>query len=44
LSVPTVAMRNGDLSAYSDPLTGYPGNIIPKSQLNPFAQKLLNEF
>ena len=44
LSVPTAAMRNGDLSAYPDPLNGYPGNIIPKSELNPFAQKLLNEF
>ena len=44
LSVPTAAMRNGDLSAYPDALTGYPGNIIPKSELNPFAQKLLNGF
>jgi hypothetical protein len=44
LSVPTQAMRNGDLSAYSDPLTGYTGNIIPKDQLDPFAQKLLNLF
>ncbi len=52
LSVPTQAMRNGDLSAYLDPanggsdnaLTGYPGNIIPKSELNPFGQKLLNFF
>ena len=44
LSVPTVAMRNGDLSAYPDPLNGFPGNIIPKSELNPFSQKLLNEF
>lgn len=49
-SVPTVAMRNGDLSAYLDPangglanaLTNYPGNIIPKSQLNPYTQALLN--
>lgn len=44
LSVPTQDMRNGDLSAYSDPLTGYPGNQIPKSELDPFAQKLLNLF
>jgi hypothetical protein len=44
LSVPTEAMRNGDLSAYPDPLNGFPGNIIPKSDLNPFSQKLLNEF
>jgi hypothetical protein len=50
LSVPTQAMRNGDVSAYLDPsqggsanlLTGYPGNIIPQSQLNPYAQSLLN--
>jgi Carboxypeptidase regulatory-like domain/TonB dependent receptor-like, beta-barrel len=50
LSVPTQAMRNGDLSAYLDPsqggsdnlLTGYPGNVIPKSQLSPYAQKLLD--
>ena len=44
LSVPTQAMRNGDLSAYSDPLTGYDGNIIPKSELDPTAQKMLNLF
>ena len=43
-SVPTAAMRNGDLSAYSDPLTGYPGNIIPQSQINPYVQKALNAF
>jgi hypothetical protein len=50
LSVPTQAMRNGDLSAYLSPslggsanqLTGYPGNIIPASQLNAYSQKLLN--
>jgi len=49
-SVPTQAMRNGDLSAYLNPslggdgveLNGYPGNIIPASQLNPFTQKLMN--
>jgi len=52
LSVPTQAMRNGDLSAYLDTglsgadnhLIGYPGNIIPNDHLNPFAQKLLNLF
>ena len=51
-SVPTQAMRNGDLSAYLNPdlggdgieLTGYPGNQIPKSALNPYTQKLLNVF
>ncbi len=42
LSVPSLAMRNGDLSAYTDPLAGYPGNKIPKSEINPFAQKLLD--
>src|SRR5262249_36520199 len=44
LNVPTEAMRNGDLSVYSDPLTGYTGNQIPKSDISPFAQKLLNLF
>ncbi len=52
LSVPTAAMRNGDLSAYLLPenggsanaLTGYPNNQIPKSQLNPFTQAVLNRF
>ena len=44
LSVPTQAMRNGDLSAYSDQLTGYPNNIIPASQISPFSRKLLNLF
>jgi hypothetical protein len=52
LSVPTQAMRNGDLSAYLDPanggstnqLNGYAGNIIPQSQLSPYSQKLLDLF
>jgi len=43
-SVPTGAMRNGDLSAYPDPLTAYPGNIIPTSQINSYSQKILNNF
>ena len=51
-SVPTQAMRNGDLSAYLNPnlggdgveLTGYPNNQIPKSMLNPYTQSLLNVF
>ncbi len=51
-SVPTLAMRNGDLSAYlsavnggaANQLTGYPGNIIPASQLNPYSQKVLSAF
>ena len=50
LSVPTQAMRNGDLSAYlsdanggsANVLTGYPGNIIPQTQLNSFAQSFSN--
>ena len=49
-SVPTEAMRNGDLSAYlsdanggsANLLNGYPNNQIPASQLNPYTQKLLN--
>ena len=50
LSVPTQAMRNGDMSVYLNPsnggsanaLTGYPGNIIPQTQLNSFAQSFSN--
>ena len=42
LNVPSEAMRNGDLSVYSDPLTPYPDNKIPASDISPFAQKLLN--
>jgi hypothetical protein len=50
-TVPTQAMRNGDLSAYlsaanggaANQLTGgYPNNQIPASQLNPYTQKLMN--
>ena len=52
LSVPTAAMRNGDLSAYltdanggsANQLTGYPGNQIAPSQINPFATAILNRF
>jgi hypothetical protein len=40
-SVPTAAMRNGDLSAYTDPIIGHPGNKIPASQLSPYSQKAL---
>jgi len=43
-SVPTAAMRNGDLSGYSDPLAPYPGNQIPVSQLNSYSQKALGLF
>jgi len=38
-SVPTAAMRAGDLSAYSDPITGYVNNQIPASQISPYAQR-----
>jgi Carboxypeptidase regulatory-like domain len=49
-SVPTQAMRNGDLSAYllpanggaSNALTGYANNQIPASALNPFSERLLD--
>jgi hypothetical protein len=52
LSVPTAAMRSGDLSAYlsdanggaANALTGYAGNQIPTSQLNPFALAVMNRF
>jgi hypothetical protein len=51
-SVPTEAMRSGDLSAYlsalnggsANQLTGYPGNIIPASMLNPYSQRVLSTF
>jgi len=43
-SVPTAAMRSGDLSVYSDPLTGYPGNQIPASQISSYAQKAMALF
>ena len=36
-SVPSVAMRSGDLTAYD-------GTIIPKSQINPYSQKLMDFF
>ena len=47
LSVPTVAARAGDLSAYGvniyDPNTGqqFPGNVIPQGRLSPQAQAIL---
>jgi len=49
-SVPTEAMRNGDLSTYlsaanggsANQLTGYTNNQIPANMLNPYTQKLLN--
>jgi hypothetical protein len=51
LSVPTAAMRAGDLTNLPggpaiDPATGapFPGNQIPKSQLNSVGQSLLNNY
>lgn len=52
LSTPTEAMRTGDLSQYLLPenggsanaLTGFPGNQIPASMLNPWSKALLNSF
>jgi hypothetical protein len=47
LTVPTLAARSGDLSAYGvniyDPLTGqqFPNNVIPQGRLSPQAQRLL---
>jgi len=46
-SVPSVALRNGDLSAYStaikDPNTGlpFPGNQIPANRISPLSQNVL---
>jgi hypothetical protein len=48
--VPTPAMRRGDFSAVSspitDPLTGgpFPGNIIPASRLDPVSVNLINTY
>ena len=51
-SVPTAAMRAGDLSVYLDAvnggaanqLTGYPNNQIPASMINSYSQKAENFF
>jgi hypothetical protein len=43
-SDPTAAMRAGNLSAYADPITGYPGNQIPLSQINPYATRSFGLF
>ncbi len=40
-SVPTAALRSGDLSAYSGTINGYPGNIIPSSKISPLSVKAL---
>jgi hypothetical protein len=46
-SVPSMALRNGDLSVYSygikQPGTGvpFPGNVIPQSQISPIALNVL---
>jgi len=51
-SVPTAAMRTGDLSAYlsaanggsANQLTGYPNNQIPAGQISAYSQAALNLF
>lgn len=40
-SVPSLDMRNGNLSAFAGQLKGYPGNIIPANQISPLAQNAL---
>lgn len=40
-SVPSLALRNGNLSGYTGALTGYPGNIIPVSQISSLSEKAL---
>ena len=40
-SVPSLAMRSGNLSGLGGSLKGYPGNIIPANQISPLAQKAL---
>jgi hypothetical protein len=42
-SVPSVAMRSGDLTAYNESL-GLAPAVIPQSQINPYSQKLMNFF
>ena len=42
-SVPSAAMRSGDLTAYNASL-GLPPGVIPQSQINPYSQKLMNFF
>jgi len=49
-SVPTTAMRQGDLNGLRDPavdpLTGkpFPGNVIPSNRINPVSRNLLQNF
>src|SRR4051794_2010919 len=40
-SVPSVAMRNGDLSAFGGTLLGYPTKIIPASQISPLSAGIM---
>jgi hypothetical protein len=40
-SVPSLEMRNGNLSGFSGSLKGYPGNIIPASDISQLAQNAL---
>lgn len=42
--VPTDAQLNGDFSASSRPLRGFPDNIIPQEQLDPQAQLLIRNY
>ncbi len=55
VTVPTAKMRQGDFSellglsnpiTIYDPVTGqpYPGNVIPQSQIDPVAQRYLNQY
>jgi Carboxypeptidase regulatory-like domain len=48
-SVPTAAMRHGDLNGLGpamDPATGepFPGNVIPANRINPVARSLLENY
>ena len=40
-SVPSQALRSGNLSSYAGQLTGYAGNIIPASQISPLSEKAM---
>jgi hypothetical protein len=42
-SVPSLAMRSGDLTAYNESVGAAP-TIIPQSQINPYSVKLMNTF
>jgi hypothetical protein len=40
-SVPSLALRSGNLSAYSKAITGFPGNQIPATDISPVASAAL---